>query len=60
MSNTEAQDLQIVATALSLGPCSPRHILEELGLPVLPDQEQQVVAVLEANRFRRHGGFWAQ
>ena len=52
-------DLVIVSTAMSLGPCSPRHILDEMAIPATPENEFKVIEALEAHRFDRHGAFWA-
>lgn len=51
-------DACIVTTALSLGPCGSKHILEELAIPVTPENIQRVVETLVSNGFERHGSFW--
>ena len=51
--------LQIISTALSLGPCSAKHILHEMAFPATPEDESQVAEILIASRFERHGAFWA-
>jgi hypothetical protein len=59
LSRGEIPDIQIITTALSLGPCMPKHILEEMAVPTTPDNEQRVVDALIASHFDQHGAFWS-
>lgn len=56
--NTDPWDVRVVTTTLSLGPCSSQHVLEEMAVPVTPDNIQRVVKTLQGYAFQRHGAFW--